>query len=94
MESFRAAYLQKCSELSIEPHRALTELLIKNRSHTSHASLRTAGILDLHGQSLSLKECAALAAALSNDVVFTKVNLADTFLGDEGGLTAKIFYIL
>ncbi|KAI8930191.1 hypothetical protein BC831DRAFT_547078 [Entophlyctis helioformis] len=40
--------------------------------------------LDLSGQSVPLKACSAVAAALANDVFFSRLVLADAFLGDDG----------
>ncbi|TPX59880.1 hypothetical protein PhCBS80983_g02141 [Powellomyces hirtus] len=78
-ENFKHNYLLKCAELCIEPHRALTEVLNKHAAG-SWSSFDT---LDLRGQTATVKDCAALAAALSNDVLFTKINLADSFLDDD-----------
>jgi hypothetical protein len=67
--TFEQSYLDKCSELGIEP------LKIDINSPT----------LNLSGTSLSLKSCAALCSALAGDSVpFTKIILADAFLGDDG----------
>ncbi|KAI8820846.1 uncharacterized protein EV422DRAFT_530436 [Fimicolochytrium jonesii] len=86
MDAFKHAYLAKCSELAIDPHRALTDLLLSNRplAPASDRVTTTAKTIDLRGQSLTLKECAALSTALSHDVYFSRVILADTFLNDEG----------
>ncbi|TPX69775.1 hypothetical protein SpCBS45565_g02220 [Spizellomyces sp. 'palustris'] len=78
MEVFKSSYIQKCTELAIEPHRALADLFING------TAVAASEFLDIHGQSTTLKDITALAAALANDVRFTKLNLADTFLGDDG----------
>nr|KAJ3422966.1 Leucine-rich repeat-containing protein 45 [Polyrhizophydium stewartii] len=40
--------------------------------------------LDLSGQSVPLKACTALSLALADDCFFTRIVLADAFLGDDG----------
>ncbi|KAJ3003784.1 hypothetical protein HKX48_001559 [Thoreauomyces humboldtii] len=84
MDHFRKAYLSKCAALSIDPHHALSEYLIVHPSSPSIPHSERLDTLDLRGQSTTLRDCAALASALSDDTHFTSINLADSFLDDEG----------
>ncbi|KAI9092451.1 hypothetical protein DFS34DRAFT_294806 [Phlyctochytrium arcticum] len=85
MENFSSVYLHKCSELGVEPHHCLADrYLRKSPGGTAVALLHESETLDLHGQSTNLKDIKALASALARDVRFTQLNLADTFLGDDG----------
>ncbi|KAJ3169646.1 hypothetical protein HDU88_000837 [Geranomyces variabilis] len=79
--SFKSKYLQKCTELRVEPHPALTEHLARCQALVAPASPDS---LDLRGHSATLKDCTALASALADDSLFTTINLADSFLDDDG----------
>ncbi|KAJ3157437.1 hypothetical protein HDU86_003329 [Geranomyces michiganensis] len=79
--SFQTKYLQKCSELRVEPHPALTEHLARFQALVTPASSDS---LDLRGHSATLRDCTALASALADDCLFTTINLADSFLDDDG----------
>ncbi|KAJ3184979.1 hypothetical protein HDU87_002545 [Geranomyces variabilis] len=79
--SFKSKYLQKCTELRVEPHPALTEHLARCQALVSPACPDS---LDLRGHSATLKDCTALASALADDSLFTTINLADSFLDDDG----------
>lgn len=79
MENFKSIYLGKCKELLIEPNACVLAALNGKSKDGKHPHR-----LDLSGQAIPLKACSALAAALSQDVVFTHLILADAFLGDDG----------
>jgi len=81
MENFKSNYLSKCAELSIEPISLVVNIL-KDHEHQTSTTLKET--LDLSGISISLKACSALSSALSVDIYFTKLILADAFLGDDG----------
>jgi hypothetical protein len=80
MQAFQVNYLAKCSELSVEPLPAILSIFKGSGSDPYHL----AEILDLSGISLSIKACSALSFALLDSSYFTKIILADAFLGDDG----------
>lgn len=88
MQQFQQAYLQNCAELSIEPQTSIINIIqerLKQDEGNKNTIVKKAfEILDLSGQSLTLKSCSALASALTDNNFFTKVVLADAFLGDDG----------
>jgi Leucine Rich repeat len=83
MEQFKSTYLSKCAEISVEPLILLLNIFTdyENRDKNTKMSSET---LDLSGISISIKACTSLAAALSDNQFFTKLILADCFLGDDG----------
>ncbi|KAJ3367784.1 Leucine-rich repeat-containing protein 45 [Kappamyces sp. JEL0680] len=91
MEQFKTAYLQKCSELSIEPLGGLMSFL-KEREGSSDAGKPRCKTetLDLTGIPISLKACSALSYSLAENSFFTKIVLADAFLGDDGAELALL----
>lgn len=79
---FEHQYLEKCAELSIDPQNSILDSIIE-AGKISKAS-NNPQTLNLSGLSLSLKSSTALSHALAKDTNFTRVILADAFLGDEG----------
>ncbi|KAI8815216.1 hypothetical protein BJ742DRAFT_8938 [Cladochytrium replicatum] len=49
----------------------------------SRTKTRSAGTIDVRGQAQSVKACTALAAGISEDVIFERYMLGDAFLGDD-----------
>ena len=92
METFKSTYLNKCAELSIEPMNSVLNILVKQRQKQEENEKQGKQIsslsekLDLSGHSISIKSCSALASALAQDTFFTRLVLADAFLGDDGKL--------
>ena len=84
MQVFKSEYLTKCKELHVEPNSTVLETLNKTQDSSSQNNKSSFYKLDLSGQAMNLKACSALASALTNDVVFTKVILSDAFIGDDG----------
>jgi hypothetical protein len=89
MSSFKSDYLNKCKELNIEPSTSVIETLkqIQNNSPNSthnNASKSSFYTLDISGQALDVKAITPLAYAFSQDVIFTKLILSDSFIGDDG----------
>lgn len=82
MEDFKSKYLTRCGELGINPITELVNLFNKSdRKDTAILSLET---LNLSAVSMNLKTISALSAGLFENSFFTKLILADTFLGDDG----------
>jgi hypothetical protein len=99
MESFRSTYRDRCAELGVEPNQGVLATLAPSPLLQRHAqpgreedgAPGRAGQpayhpteLLLSSQPLGFKGIKALCAALQPDVVFTRLVLADAFLGDEG----------
>jgi hypothetical protein len=80
MQHFKEVYLEKCAEYDIEPI-PLVRKLLENKEQIPSGMEHS---LDLSGISLSLKASSAISAALMNNEYFTKLILADAFLGDDG----------
>lgn len=83
MEQFKSNYLRKCTELSVEPITLILNLFSEREKHEGN-DFHQSETLDLSGVSISLKACTALSAALADNQYFTKLILADAFLGDDG----------
>lgn len=85
MQQFREEYLAKCADLSIQPLATVMNTLEEyENSSLDEQSKTVLETLNLSSLSLSVKACAALSSALSNNSFFTKLILADAFLGDDG----------
>ena len=76
MDSFKTEYIESCSQLETEPIKSILDFLSEKKKVSS--------VLNLSGLSIPLKPCTALANALAKDAFFTKIILADAFLGDDG----------
>ena len=81
MESFKSQYLSQCRDAHIEPNATILSTIQRKKDASSSSAFHK---LDLTGQALPLKQCAILGDCLSKDVVFTKLVLADAFVGDDG----------
>ena len=84
MEQFKLTYLSKCAEISVEPLTLLLNVFTDYENRDNNDSRKSNETLDLSGISISIKSCAALASALSENQFFTKLILADCFLSDDG----------
>ncbi|KAI9139997.1 hypothetical protein BKA69DRAFT_1039607 [Paraphysoderma sedebokerense] len=96
METFRSKYLARCKELLIDPSTVVLEqsaFISKPPCHSRsnsgdhdvdlHGRTKYPDTIDLSGHNVTLKAASALASALSEDVVFTKIILQDAFMGDD-----------
>ena len=77
MDSFKLHYQDSCSQLDTEPIKSIIDFLSEKKDKASST-------LNLSGLSIPLKPCTALANTLATDGFFTKIILADAFLGDDG----------
>ncbi|KAL7750331.1 Leucine-rich repeat-containing protein 45 [Sorochytrium milnesiophthora] len=91
MENFRYTYLARCKELDVPAHPVVLEQASLAAIHGAAAGEDSAAsqtgyphTLVLSGHALDKRACAALGAALANDLVFTSLELSDCFLNDDG----------
>jgi hypothetical protein len=80
MQQFKEVYFERCAEYDIEPIPLVRKLLETRQENVTVMEQA----LDLSGISLSLKASSAISAALINNEFFTKLIIADAFLGDDG----------
>lgn len=86
MDTFRENYLESCNDLNVEPNHTILEKLQIRALQDGNDGRIYPDTLNLSGISLSAKTVTALAAAIKDDVVFTRLNVADAFLGDDGAI--------
>lgn len=85
MESFNERYVSKCAELGIEPMPTVLKAVTTSKKNMEEGTpAKFFESLDLSSQSIPLKACLALSNAISDDCFFTRLILADAFLGDDG----------
>ncbi|EPZ32880.1 Protein kinase, catalytic domain-containing protein [Rozella allomycis CSF55] len=77
MDRFKEIYVDKCRELRIEPLNGIISCLNPNSSEKHPEKL------DLSGQNLSIKNVIPIAEAFRQDILFTELDLSDSFLGDD-----------
>jgi Ran GTPase-activating protein (RanGAP) involved in mRNA processing and transport len=82
MNDFEHIYVEQSAALSVEPLKTILDG-IKEAKKGKETTKNTV-TLNLSGISIPLKACTALAQALTKDETFTRLILADAFLGDEG----------
>lgn len=79
MEVFIDRFISKCKEIQQEPPRSIIDHCKLTTSRNGDATT-----LNLTGLSLTPKICQALGHAIRDDQQFSKIIIADAFLGDDG----------
>ena len=84
MEQFKTCYHERCAELAIEPLTHVENAIREMELLGKEDDVKLPPTLNLSSISLSLKSCDALAFAIKDSQYFTRLVLADAFLGDDG----------
>lgn len=74
MNAFQTKFCNACQKRKIEPSQLILGQLVDSSAPT----------LSLHGYSMSAQTLSALSEALAQDTFFSRLILADCFLGDDG----------
>lgn len=83
INAFIEKFISKSEQLQIEPSHSIIQTLKDIHDKNPNATV-TEQTLNLTGHSLSSKICACLGNALKDDMVFSRIIMADAFLGDDG----------